>query len=422
MLTGVYETLRSAGRELVLELGERRALAGAHRRVSRRGRAASRTTTRRRRLRVRQPPGARRSRHGRAPTASSTSAISGCAASAPPATRRRAGASSRQRSTSSPRPTATCCRSCSTPSRPPTRKAKDRESALDFEDLQLRARDLLRDDAAIREREQLRFRSHHGRRVPGHEPPAVRAHRSARAGRRRELSSSATSSSRSTASATPDVQVFRERPRQAGDGVLPLTMNYRSRPEVLAVVNHLFGADFGDEFQPLAASGELPRSGLRGPPSSCSSPRSRPIREPTCTGGAARRVRSPSHPRPHRPPATRLPPRSSSLRRGNGRRAVRGGMRALSVPTYRSTGRGYFGQQQVVDLLAYLRSPQQVRRRGARERARIAARRHLERRLVLLRRAAPKRPLFVALERDLPDTFPQRDDSSCGHSSSASTA
>jgi ATP-dependent exoDNAse (exonuclease V) beta subunit len=38
-------------------------------------------------------------------------------------------------------------------------EAKDRESALDFEDLQLRARDLLRDEPAIREREQLRFRS-----------------------------------------------------------------------------------------------------------------------------------------------------------------------------------------------------------------------------------------------------------------------
>src|SRR5918994_4306889 len=37
--------------------------------------------------------------------------------------------------------------------------AKDRESALDFEDLQLRVRDLLRDNDALREREQLRFRS-----------------------------------------------------------------------------------------------------------------------------------------------------------------------------------------------------------------------------------------------------------------------
>src|SRR5207249_419128 len=62
-----------------------------------------------------------------------------------------------------------------------------------------------------------------------------------------------------------DVQVFRERRAGAADGVLPLTMNYRSRPEVLAVVNHLFGGDFGDEFQPLAASGEFPDP-VFGPP------------------------------------------------------------------------------------------------------------------------------------------------------------
>jgi ATP-dependent helicase/nuclease subunit A len=37
--------------------------------------------------------------------------------------------------------------------------AKDRESALDFEDLQLRARDLLRDHQELREREAMRFRS-----------------------------------------------------------------------------------------------------------------------------------------------------------------------------------------------------------------------------------------------------------------------
>src|SRR5581483_9932575 len=51
-----------------------------------------------------------------------------------------------------------------------------------------------------------------------------------------------------------DVQVFRER-RDASGGVLALTHNYRSRPEVLAVVNHLFEADFGKEFQPLQAAG-----------------------------------------------------------------------------------------------------------------------------------------------------------------------
>src|SRR5205085_8288190 len=61
-----------------------------------------------------------------------------------------------------------------------------------------------------------------------------------------------------------DVQVFRERREQAG-ALLPLTLNYRSRPEVLAAVNYLFGADFGDEFQPLAASGDFPDPVL-GPP------------------------------------------------------------------------------------------------------------------------------------------------------------
>ena len=38
----------------------------------------------------------------------------------------------------------------------------------------------------------------------------------------------------------------------------PLTQNYRSRPEVLAAVNVLFGDDFGGDYQPLAASGDFP--------------------------------------------------------------------------------------------------------------------------------------------------------------------
>ena len=54
-----------------------------------------------------------------------------------------------------------------------------------------------------------------------------------------------------------DVQVFRER-RAAAPQVLPLTENYRSRPEVLAAVNYLFEPEFGDGYQPLTASGEFP--------------------------------------------------------------------------------------------------------------------------------------------------------------------
>ena len=53
-----------------------------------------------------------------------------------------------------------------------------------------------------------------------------------------------------------DVAVFRER-REAAAQRLPLARNYRSRPEVLAAVNHLFREEFGDGYQPLAASGEF---------------------------------------------------------------------------------------------------------------------------------------------------------------------
>src|SRR5262249_51874238 len=54
-----------------------------------------------------------------------------------------------------------------------------------------------------------------------------------------------------------DVGVFRERRAKAAQR-LTLTENYRSRPEVLAAGNHVFGEEFGDGYQPLAASGEFP--------------------------------------------------------------------------------------------------------------------------------------------------------------------
>src|SRR5206468_8343656 len=54
-----------------------------------------------------------------------------------------------------------------------------------------------------------------------------------------------------------DVQVFRERRARAAQ-LLPLTLNYRSRSEVLAAVNELFGSHFGGEFQPLAAGADFP--------------------------------------------------------------------------------------------------------------------------------------------------------------------
>ena len=95
----------------------------------------------------------------------------------------------------------------------------------------------------------------------------------------------------------------------------------------------------------------------------------------------------------------------------------------LGVPTYRGTGRGYFGQQQVVDLLAYLRL---LRNRYDDEALVTVLASPLvgvsNDALALLRRAAPKRPLFVALERELPETlWPSATCSSCARSASATT-
>src|SRR5206468_6250238 len=136
------------------------------------------------------------------------------------------------------------------------RAAKDRESALDFEDLQQLARSLLQEHEEIRERESWRFRSimvdefQDTNRLQcelidllaredgelffvGDEFQSIYRFRHAAA------------------------EVFRERRDQVG-GVLALTQNYRSRPEVLDVINELFAADFGDTFQPLNAVGRFP--------------------------------------------------------------------------------------------------------------------------------------------------------------------
>jgi ATP-dependent helicase/nuclease subunit A len=411
MLTGVYETLRSAGRELVLELGEHPSLAARvdeFREAARclaedeRSGDAHRETARQA-LAYLEPDGAAdrlfdlgdlRLRGERAATYEEARRLVEQAALDELAAADRdllqellAGFAAAYR------------------------EGKDRESALDFEDLQLRARDLLRDDEAIREKEQLRFRSImvdefqdtnrlqcelidllsggpglHERFFVGDEFQSIYGFRHA------------------------DVQVFRERREHSGGGMLPLTMNYRSRPEVLAVVNHLFGADFGDEFQPLAASGDFPDPVFGAPVELLVTDKS------TYSGtdvhwrrgearAIARRIRDLIAAGDAAPGEIVL-----LFAAGTDAEWYEEELRALGVTTYRSTGRGYFGQQQVVDLLAYLR----LLRNRYDDEALVSVLASpfvgiSNDGLVLLRRAAPKRPLFVALERELPETFPERD-------------
>ncbi len=284
--------------------------------------------------------------------------------------------------------------------------AKDAESALDFEDLQLGARDLLRSSEAVREQERWRFRElmvdefQDTNRLQcelidllgadevffvGDEFQSIYGFRHA------------------------DVGVFRER-REEAENILPLTLNYRSRPEVLAAVNYLFGADFGGEFQPLSASGEFPDPVL-GPPvellvtdkASFSGSGTHWRRGEACL--VARRVRELVDSGAASPGEIVL-----LFAAGTDAEWYEEELRALDLPTYRQTGRGYFGQQQVADLLMYLRLLHN--RYDDEALVSVLASPFVgvsNDALVLLRRAAGKRPLFSGLERSLPEGLSERE-------------
>ncbi|MBD0291532.1 MAG: UvrD-helicase domain-containing protein, partial [Thermoleophilia bacterium] len=285
-------------------------------------------------------------------------------------------------------------------------EAKERESALDFEDLQLRARALLRGDAGVRERTRWRFRSvmvdefQDTNRLQcelvdelacdelffvGDEFQSIYRFRHA------------------------DVEVFRER-RSRSPGVLALTRNYRSRPEVLAVVNHLFGTEFGSDFEPLVAAGRFPeplfgpgvevlvteKGSYRGSETHWRVAEARHV---------ARRVRELVD-------AGEASPGEVVLLFAAGTDAERyeEALRAEGLPTYRAAGRGYFSQQQVADVVAYLRLLQN--RYDDEALVTVLASPLVgvsNDALVLLRRSAGRRPLFVGLEREAPRHLGARD-------------
>ncbi|HET9243771.1 MAG TPA: UvrD-helicase domain-containing protein [Gaiella sp.] len=286
--------------------------------------------------------------------------------------------------------------------------AKERESALDFEDLQLRARDLLRDSAAIRDAERGRFRSimvdefqdtnrlqteildlvaspDGDLLVVGDEFQSIYGFRHA------------------------DVAVFRER-RAAAPVVLPLTRNHRSRPEVLEAINELFAAEFGDEFQRLEPASGSDQPALRNAVELL-------VTDKEAAGEAgvhwrrsearhvARRVRELVDAGVASPGEIVL-----LFAAGTDAEWFEEELRALDLPTYRAAGRSYFGQQQVVDLLAYLRLLHN--RYDDEALLTVLASPFVgvsNDALVLIRAEARRQPFFRGIERGLPGDLPADD-------------
>ena len=278
--------------------------------------------------------------------------------------------------------------------------AKDRESALDFEDLQLHARDLLRDNETLRERERLRFRSimvdefqdtnrlqcelvdlltgpDTERFFVGDEFQSIYGFRHA------------------------DVQVFRER-RAGAETLLPLTRNYRSRPEVLAVVNHLFGSEFGEEFQPLAASGEFPDPVFGTPVELLVTDKA----AYAGTGMHWRRAEAKSVARRVKELVDTGVATAGEIvllfAAGTDAEWYEEELRGAGLATYRATGRGYFGQQQVVDLLSYLRLLQNRYDDEALVSVLASPFVGVSNDALLLIRRAARGPIYTGFERGLP--------------------
>jgi ATP-dependent helicase/nuclease subunit A len=290
------------------------------------------------------------------------------------------------------------------------RAAKERESALDFEDLQLLARDLLRENAEVRERESWRFRSimvdefQDTNRLQCELVDLL-----AEGADDKEIFFVGDEFQSIYGFRHADVHVFRER-REHASGVLALTQNYRSRPEVLGAINHLFSAEFGEDFQRLEAAGRFADPAFETPVELLVTDKSSYAGTDVHWRRAearhiARRV--------HELIQEGVAPAGEIVllfAAGTDAEWYEEELRHLGIPTYRATGRGYFGQQQVVDLLSYLRL---LHNRYDDEALVTVLASPLvgvsNDALVLLRRAAPKRPLFLPFEKGLPSELAAHD-------------
>ena len=288
-------------------------------------------------------------------------------------------------------------------------EAKARESALDFEDLQLEARELLRSQPDLREREQARFRSilvdefQDTNRLQTEIVDLLRTPDT-------ELFFVGDEFQSIYGFRHADVQVFRER-REAAAQPLSLTLNYRSRPEVLAAVNELFGSDFGGEFQDLAAAAEFPDP-VFGHPVELLVTDKESYKDSGVhwrrgeARAVARRVRELVDTSAATPGEIVL-----LFAAGTDAEWYEDELRRAGLPTYRATGKGYFGQQQVVDLLMYLRLLQN--RYDDTALLSVLASPFVgvsNDALALLRRVASRRPLFTGLEHALPPGLGERDE------------
>ena len=152
-----------------------------------------------------------------------------------------------------------------------------------------------------------------------------------------------------------DVEVYREARLEAAGDVIALDHNYRSQGHVLDLVNEAFGREFGDHYRDLIGAGEFedeaPADAVELLLTDI-----RACREDDVTWRVAEAETI----------ADRVAELVSSggcapgdvvllFEAGTDAGTYEDALRDRGLPTVRATGRGYYGQQEVGDVIAYLR-------------------------------------------------------------------
>ncbi|HEV8452329.1 MAG TPA: UvrD-helicase domain-containing protein [Gaiellales bacterium] len=152
-----------------------------------------------------------------------------------------------------------------------------------------------------------------------------------------------------------DVEVYREQRAMAGDAVIALDENYRSRPHVLDLVNEAYGREFGAGYHGLVAAGDFDGD-PPAPEVELLLTDVRACREDDIAwrqaeaAAIALRVRELVDAGACGPGGVVL-----LFEAGTDAGTYEDALQQQHLPTVRATGRGYYGQQEVGDLIAYLR-------------------------------------------------------------------
>jgi ATP-dependent exoDNAse (exonuclease V) beta subunit len=149
-----------------------------------------------------------------------------------------------------------------------------------------------------------------------------------------------------------DVDVFMQR-RATAPSQVALQDNYRSRPEVLSVVNDLFGRVFGEGYRTLDAGRRFEGAAFEHAVELCVVDRAGTAAEEWRAAEAAlvaERVRAIVDAGEHTAGDVVV-----LLRSATDADVYEQALGAAGLETHRAIGRGYYGRQQVLDLCSYLR-------------------------------------------------------------------